>query len=67
MDWTVTLAATAALLAVTVACGWAGSRPPDPQRGPRLLPYRFLMALGAVGLLLMVVHMLNLLGVATGR
>jgi hypothetical protein len=67
MDWPVTLAVAAGLAVLTVLFGWAGSRPPDLQRGPRLAPYRFLMMLGATGLLLMVVHMLNLAGVTTGR
>jgi len=67
MDWPATLALTALAALVTGLCGWAGARPPDFRKGPRLLPYRFLTALGAVALLLMAVHMLNLLGVATGR
>ncbi len=66
MDWTVTLAITAALVGLTALLGWAGSRPPDVRRGPRLIPYRFLMMLGAVGVMLMVVHMLNLAGMNTG-
>ena len=67
MDWPVTLAAAAGLAGLTAAFGWAGSRPPDLRRGPRMAPYRFLMVLAATGLLLMLVHMLNLAGVTTGR
>jgi hypothetical protein len=67
MDWTITLAVTLALAALTALFGWAGSRPPNLHRGPRLVPYRFLMMMSAVGVMLMVVHMLNLAGMKTGR
>lgn len=62
---------TAALLAVamglTVLFGWLGAQPPNLQRGPRLLPYRFLMLLAVAGGVLLLVHLVNLLGVTTGR
>ena len=62
---------TAGLLAValglTAFCGWRGARPPDLHRGPRLMPWRFLMLLSAAGVLVLLVHVVNLLGVETGR
>ena len=67
MDLPTTLAATALLAALGAFCGWRGARPPDPLRGPRLTPWPLLMALAAVGVLLMLVHAVNLLGVTTGR
>ena len=67
MGWPLTLIIAALAAAAAVASGWAGSRPPDLQRGPRLMPYRFMMLLSAMVVLLMVVHALNLLGVTTGR
>ena len=39
----------------------------DPSRGPRLAPWRFLMLLSAAVVLYMLVHLLNLAGVTTGR
>ena len=56
-------------LAVLVAggAGWMGARPPDLQRGPRLAPWRVIMVAAAVCALLMVVHLMNLAGVSTGR
>jgi len=58
------LAASAAL---TVFFGWMGSRPFDPNKGPRMVPWRFLMLLGFTVALLMVVHLLNLNGITTGQ
>ncbi|MDP1875074.1 hypothetical protein [Phenylobacterium sp.] len=66
MELSLTLALGAALLAVTVFSGWMGARPPDFRRGPRLLPYRFIMLMGAAGLIMVLVHLVNLMGVSTG-
>jgi len=63
----VTLGAAAVGLVVALALGWMGARPPDLQRGPRLVPYRFLMLLAGAFVMLMLVHAANLLGVRTGR
>jgi len=62
-----TFSLIAALAALALFCGWRGARPPDPRRGPRLVPWRFLMLLSAGGALLVLVHLVNLLGLQTGR
>lgn len=62
-----TLALLLAALGLTLVFGWLGARPPDLQRGPRLLPYRFLMLVAAAGGVMVLVHLVNLLGVTTGR
>jgi hypothetical protein len=67
MDLNLTLALTAAFLAVAVFAGWRGARPPDFLKGPRMIPWRFIMVTAAAGLLVLVVHLVNLLGVKTGR
>jgi hypothetical protein len=67
MDWTVTLTALAACLALAVLCGWRGARPPDLARGPRLIPYRFLMLLAGAGALLLLAHVGRLAGVGGAR
>jgi hypothetical protein len=67
MDLNLTLALTAAFLAVAVVAGWRGARPPDFLKGPRMIPWRFIMVTAAAGLLVLVVHLVNLLGVKTGR
>ena len=43
------------------------TRPPDLQRGPRMIPWRLLMVSASTGVLIFVVHLVNLLGVTTGR
>jgi hypothetical protein len=65
------LSHTLAWLFVAVAfaafCGWRGSRLPDPRRGARMAPYRFLMLMSVCAALLLLVHLVNLAGVPTGR
>ena len=67
MTLTQTLILTGAAAAFTVFCAWRGSRAPDFRRGPRMAPYGLLMVLGAASTLLLIVHLVNLLGVTTGR
>jgi hypothetical protein len=62
-----TLALAAACAAAAALCGWRGARAPDPRRGPRLIPWRALMMLTAAFAMLFVVHLVNLLGMTTGR
>jgi hypothetical protein len=67
MDFPVTLGLMGVLLALGVFCAWRGARPFDPRRGPRLVPYRFLMVLCGAIFLYLAAHLLTLLGVTTGR
>ena len=67
MDLVVTSAVCAALLALAVGAGWMGARPPNPHKGPRLVPWRFIMVTTVAVLLMMVVHLVNLLGFTTGQ
>jgi hypothetical protein len=67
MDLTLTLAAAGALLALAVFAGWRGARPPNLHRGPRLVPWRFIMVTTAALLLVVLVHLVNLMGLTTGR
>ena len=36
--------------------GWRGSRPASPMRGPRLIPWRLLMALFTLAAVVLLVH-----------
>lgn len=67
MSFTVTLACTAAAVALAAFCGWMGSRPPNPVKGPRLIPYRAIMLLAGTLAVLLVAHLANLGGMRTGR
>lgn len=55
-----TLIALAAVVAFGVFSGWRGARPPDLIRGPRLVPWRFLMIVAAAIALALLVHLFRL-------
>jgi hypothetical protein len=61
MDLQNSLALAGTLLALVVFAGWRGARPPNPHRGPRLMPWRFLMLLGAACLVFVLGHLVRLL------
>jgi len=63
----VTFAAALVAIALAALFGWLGARPPDPVRGVRMIPWRFLMVLSAAAAVLMLVHLANLFGMKTGR
>ena len=67
MEMTLTLSAAAAFAALAAFAGWRGARPPNPHKGPRLMPWRFIMLLAAACAMLMLVHVVNLLGFTTGN
>ena len=48
-----------ACAAAAALCGWRGARAPDPLRGPRLIPWRFLMVLAGAGAVLLLVSVLR--------
>ena len=43
-----------ALAALSVFAGWRGARPPNPIKGPRMIPWRFIMLLASAGALILV-------------
>ena len=67
MTLNVTLALCAALLFIAAFAGWRGSKPPDVMKGPRMIPWRFIMVTAAAFAMFLIVHVVNLLGVTTGR
>jgi len=62
MSMTVTLALLAVSVAMTALSAWRGGLPPDIIRGPRMIPWRFLMILFAALAMLLVIHVAALLG-----
>ena len=47
MDIRTALALSGVFAALGVFAGWRGARPFDPRRGPRMVPWRFVMVLAA--------------------
>jgi hypothetical protein len=66
-NWPTTLIALAIALALTVLFGWLGARPPNFAKGPRLIPYRFLMLLAGAAVLILLIHIKTLAGNSLGR
>jgi len=67
MTLSVTLGLIAVFVAIAVFAGWRGAQPPDPLKGVRMAPYRLIMLTAAAAVLILLVHLVNLLGVKTGR
>jgi hypothetical protein len=67
MSLTLTLWIMAALTTAGALCGWRGALPPNPHRGPRMLPWRFMMLVCVAVDFMLLVHVVNLLGFHTGR
>lgn len=67
MDLLLTISAAVVFLTLALVCGWMGARPINVLKGPRMIPWRPLMMVCVVGLMLMLVHLANLLGVQTGN
>ena len=66
MDWSLTLGLMVVFAGAGLVCGWLGARPPNFAKGPRLIPYRFLMLLCAFGFIALAAHALGLAGIVTG-
>ena len=66
MGLSLTLVLLVGFLVAGALCGWLGARPPNPHRGPRLVPYRFLMVLCGAAALYLAAHLLTLFGLAHG-
>lgn len=61
MDLQPTLALAAVLAAVALFAGWRGARPYQPMKGPRLVPWRFIMVTASALLMPTLVHLAQLL------
>ena len=62
MDPRTSLALGAGLLVIAIFAGWRGSRPPNPHKGPRMVPWRFIMTLAAAGALILLFQAAQLAG-----
>jgi hypothetical protein len=61
MDMPLTLGLSAGLFALAAFAAWRGARPPNPHRGPRLAPWRFIMLLAAAALVFLLGHAVRML------
>lgn len=67
MTPSVTLGLIGLFAAAGLVCAWRGAAAPNPHKGPRLVPYRFLMVSCGAVVLYLGAHLLNLMGITTGR
>ena len=59
MPLTLTAQLLAASLVLMVFAGWRGSRPPDLIKGPRMIPWRFIMLLSAALAVFLLIHLVR--------
>ena len=50
--------------AIAAFAGWRGALPPNPMRGPLLVPWRFIMVLGASAAILTLFLGLQMMGIS---
>lgn len=62
MSPSLTLVLLAAASAVAVFSGWRGARPPDLMKGPRMMPWRFIMLVAGALAVLLLIHLASTLG-----
>ena len=62
MTPSLTLTLLAAASAVAVFSGWRGARPPDLTKGPRMVPWRFIMLVAGALTFLLLIHLASVLG-----
>jgi hypothetical protein len=61
MDLHLTLILLAISVVVAVVSGWRGALPPNLSKGPRMMPWRFLMLASAALAFLLLIHVATLL------
>ncbi|MGH7019499.1 MAG: hypothetical protein ACREEY_06455 [Brevundimonas sp.] len=62
MSPSLTLTLLAVSTAVAVLSGWRGARPPDLSKGPRMMPWRFIMLVAGALAVLLLIHLASVLG-----
>lgn len=66
MDLRTTLALGASFALLAAFAGWRGARPPNPMKGPRLIPWRPIMVFAAAAAVLLLVQAERALGFGPG-
>ena len=67
MDMIPTLIVLTLSIGLMLFAGWRGGRPLDLTRGPRMMPWRFIMLLSGALASLLLIHVTTLLGVTRPR
>ncbi len=62
LDLPLTAILAVVCLLIAAGSGYMGAKMPDPKRGPRMVPWRFVMLLAVLAVLVLAVHLLTLLG-----
>ncbi|MNV00685.1 hypothetical protein D3C71_908610 [compost metagenome] len=62
MSPSLTLILLAVSTAAAVFSGWRGARPPDLSKGPRMMPWRFIMLVAGALTFLLLIHLASVLG-----
>lgn len=58
MSASAAIAAVVALLALAIFAGWRGARLPNPHKGPRMIPWRWIMLLSTTAAILVLLETL---------
>lgn len=66
MDLRTTLALGASFAVLAAFAGWRGARPPNPMKGPRLIPWRPIMVFAAAAAVLLLVQAERTVGFGPG-
>lgn len=65
MTLTLTLVLLVISVGLTLFAGWRGAQPPDLVKGPRMVPWRFIMLLSGAISVLLLIHLAALAGAPT--
>ncbi|WP_293676263.1 hypothetical protein [uncultured Phenylobacterium sp.] len=63
MDVRIMLGLAGGLAALAGFAGWRGARPPNPMKGPRLIPWRMIMVLATAAAIAVLFTALQALGI----
>ena len=65
MPLSLTLSLLAVSISLTVFAGWRGAQLPNLKKGPRMVPWRFVMLLSGAFSVLLLIHLAALAGAPT--
>lgn len=62
MDLRLLISCGIGFAALAAFAGWRGARPPDPMKGPRLIPWRPIMVAAAAAAVIILVQIKQMVG-----